>query len=155
MIKFLYAIFLSILFAIFMILNFRMDPEPPIVYPTPTPVVLNQSKLFDLVQEFREENDLPPYTESKISCQLADERIKDILTDFSHDGFYQRIALPPYSTYSYTFYRENLAKDYSSEKKTLDGWLKSASHSASLYADMPYSCLRCQGTMCVHIMSTH
>jgi uncharacterized protein YkwD len=111
-----------------------ISKNPPI-----TNQKLDQDILFALVQEWRVENGLRPYTKSQKLCDFASKRAKQIRTNFNHDEFLKDIHTT--GVLGVGEYSENLAEVYEDEKTTLKGWLNSASHSAALHRDYKYSCI--------------
>ena len=124
----------------------------PTDQPTPTPDLINEQALFDLVQRFRVENNLTPYKKSDLLCQIANYRLKEIKLNFSHTGFF---SLPHSFCPHGCSLGENLAdKGYNSttnEKKTLNQWLLSPEHAKNLKADYTHSCLKSDGRYTVQI----
>ncbi len=112
---------------------------------------LNQEKLFSIVQSWRYNNKLSTLSYNQLTCDVADKRVEEIQTDWSHKGFDKYTEqFGPGVTIS-----ENLGKDTSSEQAMLDMWLNSASHSATLKDPrLKTSCLRCKNNRCVQIFSS-
>lgn len=113
----------------------------------------NEKKLFDLIQRFRFENNLKPYSKSDILCAFAEERLPEIQQNFSHDAFEERIE-----NNSFTFYyhglAENLIKENGDEFQTFNGWLHSASHAANLKAPYTHSCVKCNQSTCIQVFGS-
>ena len=119
-------------------------------YNPPKPIIIslkqiNEQKLFDLIQKYRYENYLPTYSKSDFLCNIADKRLQQIKTDFSHIIF---------STSHYCdncVISENLAKDFHDEQVLFTAWLNSPTHAQILKVPYTYSCLKTDGNNTVQI----
>lgn len=107
-------------------------------------VSLDEGVLWSLVQDWRVDQGLQTYTKDQRLCDLASARLPEIKALFEHDGWKEHIA-----GMEYVRIAENISRDYSSESNTLDGWLLSPTHKASLDYPYSYSCIKCDGTYCV------
>lgn len=107
----------------------------------------SKEKLFDLVQRWRYENNLQPYTNSNEVCEIAKLRLQETSTNWSHEGFEGK----RFCTFDNCEFGENLARGYNNEEQLLTDWLNSASHSANLKADYQYSCIESDGDNVVQI----
>jgi len=127
----------------------------PIATVAPTPYVFNERKLWEMIENWRKDNNLPQYLESEFTCSVADHRVKEIVTDYSHNQFRDHIWCPTCKS-EYTI-SENINTVYPSNLATengmLDSWLNSASHSANLKFNYSHSCLRCDQGYCVQIFA--
>jgi uncharacterized protein YkwD len=115
------------------------------------PVTLNdlnidEDVLWDEVQEWRKTNNLPLYQKSELTCRVATERLADTRKPggWSHNGFNAERWCKTDCVLS-----ENISLD----DNPLEGWLNSPPHAAALRENYPYSCIKCEGTYCVHIFS--
>lgn len=120
--------------------------------PTKIDIQLNEEKLFELTNKWRLENSLNSYVKSELLCGFANKRLEEIKLDFSHNGFNSKSQDFLVAT-KYDSIGENIAKDYVSEEKTLEGWLNSPSHLKALEADYTDSCIKCGDRYCVHIFA--
>lgn len=107
---------------------------------------ISEDKLWGLVQEWRTQENLATYEQSIETCRIADQRLIETKVNWSHDGFEAKRFCPQGCTLS-----ENIARGFSNEQDILDSWLKSASHSANLKMNLPYSCIKSDGEYVVHI----
>lgn len=107
-----------------------------IPYRSPTPINIDPDKLLSLVNEWRKENNLAPFTKSERLCKIAQIRLPEIKNNWSHSGF----SLERFCD-NKCYLAENLAKDYWNESEILEAWKHSASHSANLKIRLPYSCI--------------
>lgn len=99
-------------------------PQKKIVYATPTPVkTLDRYKLFELVNLHREKQGLSPLLFDPSMCEYTKERLKEVHTGWSHDGFNRK--KPPFR---YTYAGENLSRGFLKESEVVDGWINSPSH---------------------------
>lgn len=86
---------------------------------------LDPYKLYDLVNNYRANKGLKKLVFDPSICNFANERIKQIHSEFSHDKFntYAKEKLG-YSIYI----GENLANGYYDEKEAVDNWIASPKH---------------------------
>jgi hypothetical protein len=112
--------------------------------PLPSPKVYSQDTLWQLIQQFRVDNELQPYKEETQLCSFADRRLQEIQTSFTHTLFKTEALAYPFQTFS-----ENLSRNFDNEAETLQGWLYSSTHAENLRKPYIYSCLRCQNSYCV------
>lgn len=125
---------------------------PPIT-PTPTELIhrVDQDVLFNLVQQWRMENNLQTYVKSDLLCKIAEIRVREIYSDFSHRGLKGKAA--KYCPNS-CLLSENIAENIvTGEADVLKAWLNSPPHAAALRQDFKYSCLRSDGIEVVQLFS--
>lgn len=118
----------------------------------PTKAILSpfsQAKLWQLIAEFQIKNIGRSSVESPKVCAMADKRLAETRSDWSHNGFYVHLK-----DFAYTKIAENIIKGYSTEQLALQGWLNSTSHRKNLAENFVYSCLRCEGNRCVHVFAS-
>lgn len=108
---------------------------------------VNEDRLWELVNAWKNENDGYMYQPDDLLCGLATRRLKEIKNNWSHDGFTDVISN------NFQGWGENLAKDQSSEQQVLDEWLNSASHSANLKEKFTSTCIRCEDNHCVQLFA--
>lgn len=113
---------------------------------SPIPYIFSQSKLWQLINDYQIKNGWQPYIESSNLCNLADKRLIETSTDWSHNGFY--IHAKDFDNLNLG---ENLAKGYGTERLTLESWINSPTHKKNLTDPYRYSCLRCDKDRCVEI----
>ena len=110
--------------------------------------------LWDLVNNWRIESKLRPFKRDNRLCILAKIRVKEILSDFGHDGFNKKFMGNTFKNDGYWKYSklgENLAKFVTDEDVILNMWLNSASHAANLKDNYLYSCIECESGYCVQM----
>lgn len=130
-------------------MNQALSRSKPTATPSPTPKPINKYVLWSLIQNWRIENNLQPYIENQIVCEIAEIRLKDVARNFSHDGFKETAV-----RYSYTAMGENLARKHRDEDGVLKGWLVSPKHLENLNESYTSSCLATDGNHVVHIFMT-
>jgi len=109
---------------------------------------IDTEELLDIVQEWRVDNNYPPYLNSDKLCQVAEKRLNEVDTDWSHNGFYDEVSICGDELCTLG---ENLAKNYVSEKEILAAWLNSHLHKDNLVDDFEYTCIRSDGRLVVQI----
>lgn len=106
---------------------------------------IDGSSLFDLIQEFRTKSGKKPYRQSRFLCYVAEIRLEEVKTDFSHKDFSEWRFCPGCGL------AENLARGFNSEETVLTAWLNSSSHLANLNTNYSHSCLKTDGETIVQI----
>lgn len=99
----------------------------------------------DLINAYRVENGLSVAKENKATCLFAKKRLKEVKKDWSHDGFYLSVDR------SVGVWHENLARNFSTDKKAVEGWIQSESHRKNLLSDMTSMCVKKSGKYWVMI----
>lgn len=96
-----------------------------------------------LVDDYRINKGFKPLPEDPRLCKLAEERVEEIITDWSHNGYTRRTPIL-FSSYCPECSRigENLARGYTTPEDTLTAWLNSPLHRANLDQDYNMGCLR-------------
>lgn len=94
------------------------------------------STAFNQVNTYRAENDLDPMKFDVYSCLIAKERLPEIFTDWSHNGFKNGIKKYP----SRIRAGENLAKAFS-EDAVVEAWKASPKHNEVLLGDTNGFCI--------------
>ena len=117
-----------------------------IALPTLSPI--SADRLFDTVNKWRVDNGYPAYIKSDLLCQIAEKRLKQIKTDWSHDGF---MSDDVNCGEVKCHLGENLAKDINMEGLVLTEWLKSPKHLENLKYNYKYSCIKSEDNFVVHI----
>ena len=107
----------------------------------------NTDILWALVQNWRLENNLQPYAKNQKLCEIANIRVQEIQTDFSHDKFLTRFQHSPYVI------TENLVRHFPFEPDMLKAWIESPGHLTALKTSYTYACIACSNDNCVQIFS--
>lgn len=113
------------------------------------PTQLNSDTLFSLVNEWRIQTDLQPFTKDERICDMAKIRLIDRKGKVTHEGFKELHSRVIPNSHA----GENLITNAKSEQIALTAWLKSASHSANLKEDFKYSCIAAEGDNAVQIFA--
>lgn len=109
--------------------------------PSPTPYIFHVKKLYDLVQEWRIQNNLQPYIKSDFLCSIADIRLKETEKQWDHSQFIgSRFCTSECSL------GENLSRFFKTEQGTIDAWIQSPDHLENLKRDFSHTCLKCDTT---------
>lgn len=116
----------------------------------PTIAQLNAGFVFDLVNIERTNRNLAPFEKKEDLCLLAQERSfeipKEVSSNTVHQGFYER-DLP--------FWAIENAKYGGTEKETVNWWMNSPIHRATILGDMKYSCVSCNEMSCSQIFTSY
>lgn len=109
----------------------------------PEDTMLNPDKLFDLVNEYRKENNLETLEKYEPLCEYAKTRSIEIKENWSHDKFYQDVEDNKLSGFCPDCYRagENLAHFYPTEEEILAAWIASSTHKDNLKDDWNWACV--------------
>ncbi len=118
--------------------------RPPAI---PEDQKLTSENLWRDVNKWRIDNGYPAYIESASACKIADVRVKEIQSDFSHDGFIPTInKLGIVGAYGENIVSRRLLSDLA-----LRAWLQSPSHREALESNYTHSCIRTEGSHAVQI----
>lgn len=125
-----------------------LAPSPTVI---PTLAPFSAEKLMSIVNDWRQTQNLQLYTENETLCKIASERLVEVQSNWSHDGFVAK-----HNTYlPNTYMSENLGRGYDREEELLTSWLNSPSHAANLNKDYQYSCIKCDNNYCVQEFSSN
>lgn len=139
--------------AIFLLATVIFTPEPDInnlPTVTPPPIELDHDILMLEVNNYRIREGLRPFSSDTRTCEIAQTRIKDIVTHFSHDGFSAERLCGGY----YCQIGEVLARNYPNEKETLQGWINSEMHKYIIEGNYQTACAATDGSYGVVIMAS-
>jgi len=101
----------------------------PTITPTPTPIILNSSKLFDLINKYRVNNGLSSLVWNNSMCPFSNKRLEEIHTHYSHEGY---LSNPhPYDT-NQDSTGENLLQGFDSEETAVQAWINSPEHKKNI-----------------------
>ncbi|MCL5784689.1 MAG: CAP domain-containing protein [Patescibacteria group bacterium] len=114
--------------------------------PTPTLPVSNttgNSYIYQ-INNYRRSQGLSPVKTDPYTCNFAKIRAGEIVRNFSHDGFTNRINSKtlPYPKFSYV--TENIEMN-SNSSDVVNQWINSPEHAANLRADTSYACVESSG----------
>ncbi|MBI4067624.1 CAP domain-containing protein [Candidatus Gottesmanbacteria bacterium] len=134
-----------------------LTPTPttkPTMTPTPTSVGASANSKSDFIlsqiNDFRKSKGLEEVKSDIYTCNFAEERAKEIVTSFNHDGFQNRKNnnTLPYPSYSYIV--ENIAMN-SDYKNVFESWKNSSGHSENMLQDISYGCVGDEGDYYVYV----
>lgn len=116
----------------------KTTPKPAPTQPAPTTDA--QTQIMHQINSYRASQGLGPVSTNAQTCNFAATRAQEISTNFSHDGFRDRInnKTLPYSSYSSI--TENIAMT-SNPQEVVGMWIASAGHAANMRKDTPYVCV--------------
>jgi uncharacterized protein YkwD len=106
----------------------------PVHDPSETETDVNN--LFVLINNWRVDKGLPPLIWYQYLCPFSYQRLAQLRTNYSHDGFY-----PMVSTMKYGHYGENLSPGSLANKYALSAWENSLEHRENLEGDYTYTCI--------------
>lgn len=126
----------------------------------PDPVILNEKLMWKLVNDWRKNQGKAEYVIDENLCSLADIRVSEIKTNWSHEGFKERGSSGSDELYSTGFINvgENLAQStdgWSDENSLFYNWLNSPSHKENLDKDYSHSCVKCEDNYCVQLFGKY
>lgn len=96
------------------------------------------SPIIREINAFRAENNVEPVQVKKEACDLAAIRAKEAETDWSHNGFENRIEELEATGY---WWSENLAGDLETKHEVVEAWKESETHREVLLSAMKYACV--------------
>ncbi|MBI4097955.1 MAG: CAP domain-containing protein [Candidatus Levybacteria bacterium] len=121
-------------------------PSPtltPFPTPTTTDILVYPSQITDLLQQinsFRSGKGLAPLSANSETCFFANLRSQEIITNFNHDGFRNRIDTKTLPYPSYSSVAENISYNGDSSQ-VVPNWINSGGHAENLLKDVPYGCV--------------
>lgn len=105
------------------------------------------------VQQWRIEKGKNTYTRDYYLCYIANARVKEVQTDWSHNGFW--VHVPEMFRHGYYCVGENLARGFSSTESMLNAWLLSGTHRINLEWNYTHSCVVCSNNYCVQMFGIY
>ncbi|NTV31002.1 CAP domain-containing protein [candidate division WWE3 bacterium] len=121
----------------------------PTVAPTPTPLTVS---LYELINQWRTSTGRTSFVESPLSCQIATQRLPQVVKQFSHTGFDQMLPSLYANNPNLHSVAENLA-NASSAQIAFNNWLNSPTHRTNLESNRPFMCFRQSGRIFVQIFT--
>jgi uncharacterized protein YkwD len=121
------------------------SPTPTPESPIPTPRETSaKDYIMNAINDYRRSKGLSPVSTDRHTCDFAKVRAQEISTNFSHDGFNQRVNNRTLPYPSYALITENIAmtSDY---RNVVNLWANSAGHAANMEKDTPYVCVEAYG----------
>ena len=117
-------------------------PSQPIFTVPPTPRPLDAQILLSEINNWRVSVGKSKYLHNEKLCPGANERLRQIEFDWSHDNFVP--VVKKYFKEGYDI-SENLARFQTSEIETLNHWLSSSVHKANLDKPYKFTCIEVNG----------
>lgn len=111
---------------------------------------IDEDRLWEVVNEWREKQGKSLYKTDIVLCGYANERVKKIQSDWSHDGFHTLKKVDQFTTLG-----ENILNDFDNEETGLNSWLNSTTHKANLDENFSHSCIRCENNYCVQLFGKY
>jgi uncharacterized protein YkwD len=129
-----------------------MSPTPTLVFIQSTPTIVPKRSevvqtgglFISQINAYRAQNGLGPVSANSETCTFAAIRAQEIASDFSHNGFTNRINSKtlPYSSYHEV--TENIAMN-SDASQIVTMWINSPGHAENMRKDTPYVCVAQSG----------
>ncbi len=119
-------------------------PTPTATKPSDTQTNQVQIYIMKEINKYRASKGLSEVVTDPYTCKFAKVRAKEISTDFSHDGFSNRIRNKTLPYPSYSRITENLAMT-SNYKNVVSMWINSPGHAENMRQDTPYVCVEAYG----------
>lgn len=118
----------------------------PTIFSQPTSTISDTKQVFimDAINEYRTSLSLSSVQSNDVTCRFAKIRAQEIASNFSHDGFNQRIQNHTLPYFNYSFVAENIAET-SNYQEIVAMWKNSPGHAANMRADMPFVCIEGYG----------
>ncbi|MBI2315375.1 hypothetical protein HYU93_04970 [Candidatus Daviesbacteria bacterium] len=104
----------------------------------------NSDRFMVKINQFRQSQGLQPIKPSPITCKFAAIRAKEASSQFTHDGFYNRVKNYTLPYPKYRLVTENLAWAPNG-KDAVNMWINSPSHTANLLKNTEFACIEKYG----------
>lgn len=114
-------------------------PQPTST-PAPAPVIAGGNSFVDQINQYRQSKGLGPIGSDSHTCNFANLRAQEISSNFSHDGFNNRVSSNSLPYPGYSEVTENLAMNHNSSD-VVNSWINSPGHAANLEKNTPYGCV--------------
>lgn len=100
--------------------------------------------MMNAINSYRKSRGLYEVKTDSNTCNFARTRAQEISTNFSHEGFYNRINNKTLPYPSYSMVTENLALN-DNYKNVVNAWINSPGHAANMEKDTPFVCVQSYG----------
>ena len=107
---------------------------PPTNYIIEEPITQVEYRVIQQINDYRLEYGLGKVEPNQLTCKVARERLVEIQTDWSHNGFLKRKTYP-------VIWHENLGR-YASESNIVEAWKNSPSHNKNLLRKVKNLCIK-------------
>lgn len=105
-------------------------------------ITFDTQGLWTLINNYRQGENLSALQEEPSLCDFAQKRVKQIASDWSHDGFNRDSSDPQKVCPKCEGLGENLAKSYYTPATVMQAWLESPTHKANLDYPFDVACLK-------------
>jgi uncharacterized protein YkwD len=105
------------------------------IEPIITPIEQQKAEIEELINQYRLQNGKSTLSRDSYLCELAEFRLQEIKTDWSHDGFH-KMKKEKYSSFG-----ENLAKNWTTDKEVMKAWIDSPTHNNILLGHWTNFCV--------------
>lgn len=121
-----------------------LTQSTPTTVPKKSEVVQSGGPFISQINAYRAQNGLGAVSTNSETCSFAAIRAQEIASDFSHNGFTNRINSKtlPYSSYHEV--TENIAMN-SDASQIVTMWINSPGHAENMRKDTPYVCVAQSG----------
>ncbi len=106
----------------------------------PVQVAPATGDLLSQINNFRAGKGLAPLSSHSDVCFFANMRAQEIISNFNHDGFTNRINSNSLPYKSYSSVAENIAMN-PNPNDVVSSWINSPGHNANMSKDVPYGCV--------------
>ena len=96
------------------------------------------------INDFRAGKGLSPLSTDGNTCGFAVTRASEIVVNFNHDGFENRISSHTLPYPSYHEVAENIAMN-SDSNAVVPGWINSPGHNENMSRNVPFGCVGISG----------
>lgn len=131
------------------------EPQTTTYFPESSPPVIEEKRLWTVVNNWKEEEDGYVYIYSEPLCSFASKRLEEVQKDWSHLGFLNDTSKEIFKTTKFTNAGENLTKNQLAERYVLTEWLDSEDHRKNLEDPFTHSCIRCENNYCVQLFASY
>lgn len=107
------------------------------------PAFADNQEIITQINQFRASKNIPAVQADPLTCSFAALRVKEISTDFTHNGFYDRAKSKSMPYPRYKLATENLAR--TSKHNAVEMWIKSPKHAANMLKNTPVVCVESYG----------
>mgnify|MGYP001616796683 CR=1 FL=1 len=98
------------------------------------------SGLLKQINDFRLSKGKSALSEEPTTCSFASLRAGEIVSNFTHDGFRNRVDSKTLPYPGYSSVAENIAYNGDS-LQVVPGWISSSGHAENILRDVPYGCV--------------
>ncbi len=132
----------------------KTSSSAPTVLPSRAPVVsapapqgsgdVVRDYIMNAINDYRRSQGLNLVSTDSYTCGFASVRVHEIVSNFDHSGFTERISSKTLPYPSYAEITENLAMT-SNYKEVVNLWINSPGHAENMRKNTPYVCVSYEG----------